>query len=1264
MFKFNILLSGHSCQSGQFISVFYFLLVTIASLIVQSKAILEPPTNARLAWSLKYTTPDVFEYHRVEELVDRLSQNIHLVVYEDDASIGTSYIWIKHPGHESVLSEDVRLVRYDYEAELCSSIKIRYWPLAALTEDLSAIGKFEDLETDFMNEDPTAIGALALFRVVYDNAKIFKGEQIYLDSDISENVVIFKADFAVDEARSFRIVCVIPARRDMKTDQDITKTTLADLQLDRYPKSIAVLTFGPGDIKGTSSSRLLKLNSGFSTRLLVSFDSIEQRSIANQLGVKSSQFWEKNPFKLPAGLGCGWFLNQQTIKVKETQFSGLMRDDIGSVERFVAYDESSQHLRIDYLGEHRMIYNMPDLTVTYIRETQKDFLVQDSILDPNESRQLDTCVSGLINDVIGSDAVKLQALEDVIGLGSRTSLMYLGHEQLDDGTNCRVYEREIGLQLVPFLIKMNSSPMPAIGRAFLVFYFVNEFEPTGKDRDPVEKPDSDSISLDSSSLWLRRIVLTSTSPTEKGVILHAQMTFNQFIWSMSAMPEQTDTEELQHPVRVFDTLECKSAYEQLKLDILLKHQTDESYSFLEDLIHTERDELEEYLMRFLVSRLRIPRSEINQLGVTHIDSSYEHDQENLIVHAKISIPTSLKYKQTLVGWFEEMPEDMRLKSGSTPAGFTDHEFILKSAYDRSEKGKKGKFYTVHCHRHKFATALDSLADVNYIGTRDKRVPRDPVCRILSVELINNNVSPISEKYSPRLIEANLHDSVFIADLNHEATGVYKASVVKTSATKGLDEHALGSVVSTVECYTTLSTLILGDNPEIIEISLGVHLTVITCHRACGLHMNCLSYSYNTKSRVCTLTNIAASSLYQVIEKKTDPDCTIYEPNSLFYYKSSGTFYLMTPAALMFNHYLISSNLESCANLCRKYEMRQVKVEDSEGESNHVVHCDSFHYMPSVSICAIYDPKSYIYSTVIGKNWNGLPAEFYRKYFSSEIWDAQHSSFAYRRTYEQYFVGKHKFSISSGGLKVPNIQLGSLKVEMLLDVQVDKLDTCLLECAMLRSGCVMVDYCSRSDLVRRRKCYLYTIVDTSKTQSDSMGKEVYPHNAVTNAEYTDVQIEYILKMTQDLLVKDENYFTDCHYYQLSPDYLVSKRAFARIKAPSELVEGVEETLHIEETTAETKLDILEESHGKGWIESLTVSAFVSNFCAIFMGLTIGTVVFIYKPKLRETGVMNTLVEIGSKGYSGMKSLIRAEGHRDPLNRSTSIVELREFEEETS
>lgn len=1258
MYRQDFLLRDWSRKASLLVYRRCFLLLAVLGSLALSEALFYPPENARLEWLLEYTTTETFDSYRVEEFVDRPGQNIHLVVYDEKSQDLLSYIWIGQPVTEATVL-DMRFVSFDHSASICSQSSLKFWLLRDLTRELEALDKFDGLQTVFMKKDMTAIGSTALLRVVSDNAKSFKGETLFFDESTLQNAMVFKIDFSLESGSSFRIVCVMPAISKSSIWSDIKKTSLADFLSDSFPSKIAIFTFDH-NVAGQdlSSVDLLKEERNFMTRLVVNYNFVEKRSAYKHLGVKFSSFKDENPFKLPVGLGCSLVISQKPIRVNSNQFSGLMRVGQESLERFVAYDEFTWHLRIDVLGQHRLIYNMQDMTVTYIEDKLNEFVLQDSILKVNESLDDDICTAGMFNDIVNFNVSRLQKMEEVIGFGHESAhLMYLGYHRLEDGTNCMVYEREISPQQIPFLLRVHARSLPLAGRLFLTFYFVREFPSKRPGSSLVDKTQESLIGLDIESVWLKQIKLTSTGPAVKGVKLHAEITFSQFVWTLAAMAEQTDLEEQEHPARVFDTLVCSPLHKQFTVDVALFRQTSLDDVFVEEMISSKINKFEEFLVQFIAGRTGIARSNINQFSLEH-DSSYLHDQENVIAHFKASIPDGIMYKRTIIGWTRKKDLDKEFSDYKT--SLSEHEFMLKMAH-RMSKEVKTNFYTIHCSYDGIARALKSLDDLNYAKVSEKSVPDqdENICKIYKVEKLNTHSSPIPEKYSKRVIEANLYNSKFSVDLNSQASGIYRASVVKATVTEGLDEYALGSVISSGECYTPLTTVIMGDDAEITQITLDPHLSVVTCHRACGLYMNCLTYSYDTKKRVCTLSNIRSVNF--ALEKEVNPDCRIYAPNSLYYYESTDTVYLLTPAALTFNHYMIKSNLETCANTCRQYELRQVEVVSSSGKKQveHRVHCNSFYYMPSVAICAIYDPQSSIYSASVGGYLKRLPADFYRSLFSSEIWDALHSAFSYRRDNGRYFSITQATSIDgASAIDVPDIQQGPFKVVLLSKHDVSRPDECELECSMLSQTCVMFDYCYSIDLRRIRTCVFYMLADTSKApQAGSQYNSSSQFDALQSAEFTATQMRYLLNLIQSFLKPDRDLLTRCQHYQLKEDYLVAKRAFAKASRLPVLIDQDESTVVPEPPEESDHLD----SEARGQAGNEIGLAVTLNFCFILTGITIGILLSVYQPILKEKypldGISGLIVRAGSK--------IRRTFHRNsqPLGRSSSVLELNELEEAT-
>lgn len=1218
------------------------LLLNILASQRNPEALFQLPDNARIEWSFEYTTTEDVDFYQVEEFIDRRAGSVHIKLsnsYVENLSNSVSYYRINQPSDLARELKDDKIVMYSQSDLFCRASHLSTWPLKDLSQSLEALGRFEGLATKFLDER-TAIGGSTLLRLVAENADKLKFEKKSYDTASMSDVLLFKADFSTKEV-SFRLVCVMPQSSAKNFEAIPDGTTLASLASPLYPKSIAIITFEPGEsIAKLGTRQLLVKYKGFSTRLIVDYDFIGQRSSVKNLGIKFSSDDVENPFLLPSGVGCGSAYDSNFLIMKADKFSGLFRSGDSNVQRYVAYDAASNHLRIDLLGRHRLIFDLQCYAVTYISE---DLYNGDDELGASSAHN-NLCISSYLDN---ADLSEIRSMQNVLGLGGDVSVVYLGNKRLDDGTNCRVYERELSAENIPYLLKMNMKTEPTNGRFFLVAYLVQELNPGATS--------SGASEIEYQSTWLKRLELTSIEANSNHLIMHSTITFSQSAWNLEIMSEETGLNDALHPVRVFDTLVCKSNLDQYRLELVAKEDKhDEAlFAYFDEYLESNHDIIEEAMMNLITSRTSIPRSKVNQLALAQVDSGEKLDGQSLLVTAKISLPSDLNYRKTLIGYVVDLEQEILNPKSNELASvrMTRQEFILSSAFELTESSSQplSIYFVVYCGEKNFARSLLNIDQLKYLYLADGRQSQRTKCELYSVKLLDNQAAPVSEKYSPRTIKANLMGSPLSVSFflrNYP----YQATVVEVEATKGLSEHALGILVEKGQCYTGESYRVLEEPIEVTQVTLDIHQSLVTCHRACGLHMNCRSYSYNTLDRTCALTNIPSDSIYLISGNKLDANCAIYEPNSLFYYRPESAVYLINLPSLNFNHYLLKATLNQCAILCRSNEMRQAE----SGNSKKTIHCDSFKYMHRAGICAIYDRHSLIYKAEVGGNWQGLPVDYYMKLFGKSVWTDEHPAYTYQRDYRQYFDVREHMELKSDDKTLSSVD-GSMKVLSLTKLLDRSEKQCLLECAMLNDNCVMVDRCRESF---RTSCTMYMIADTrllSKYGADSVSVPLY--DALTNLETSNDQLVLFLERLKGSAYAESKY---CDHFGLKNDYLTSKRAFLK-KSPSEeqmIKDLIDEDL-AESNNSTSFVDHLDKT-GKHLIKH-SPAIILSSF-TFLIGIVFGASLFIYKPLLEERYPISGLTQFASHTWRDGMDRLRFYQKNEPMRvRLSPELELREIED---
>jgi hypothetical protein len=601
---------------------------------------------------------DIMQVFNVREFVDRDRGSVRIDVVDGQAGANTtktvSFYRLKQT------KETSELVAYDSDTSRCSEENTSTWILGDFSRALENLFATNEavLKTKSIQDDPSLVGQSALLQLVYNNADKFTLDSKGFDNIYLANVYYFSTgafDFGLeDEAKLVAVVETDHINVNALNDRDdiqalerklkMGTTTLADAAIRGHITSVGLLT----DTKRHTGSDYLRKKSNLlmdfaalrPPRLLVyvSYQLIQARVQSRHVGVTG-----ENPFLLPAGVGCGIPASKhRPLSVYARQFSGHFSAEDDPNDYFVAYDETSNHLRHDTLGAHKVIYALTDRLVTLIGLERGDGHPPDAA---DRSASNTSAADGADQhqhhaEAIGQNRVHENALHcaqtrlyatgetwqnqvnvnsmgDLLGMGgSRIGLMYLGY---DYSLNCHVYEREIDRTDIPLLVRMHVRLEPGPrGKLALVFYFVNELESlTGSNLFGRKAHDYESM-------WLKRIELIATVDVSKYTLLNARLTFTRSSWSLGTVSNigHERQSELLHPTRTFDTLECWPARAQTQLDLVLERMATIGHEQKRDAASQQEETaddgrpiqlteaLEESMMHFVVEQIGFPRSEV------------------------------------------------------------------------------------------------------------------------------------------------------------------------------------------------------------------------------------------------------------------------------------------------------------------------------------------------------------------------------------------------------------------------------------------------------------------------------------------------------------------------------------------------------------------------------------------------------------------------------------------------------------------------------
>lgn len=1071
------------------------------------------PDNVLLESEVLYMSADTTETNPiyVEEFVDRRAGSVLVRVADkrerSESRDYTSYYRISESSETTTSIKPDSLVVYDPEDNLCRQGSTSTWKLADLSSILNVMfeSKNFNLKTDEIQNDVTAIGPLALLRIVFANADQFTFKDKEFDNVRLQQMLSYFTTVRIDERLKMNVVCRVP-ETNVRNGQG---KTLANLDLSSYCSTISVI-FG-----ANKSVIPVKV-------LIVKYYLLEEQSSSRQVAVTMSKSDSVKPLAMPVGSGCGSVLAHNLFYVAARQMSGVYsaRDIRG--ERYIAYDNESKHLRVDLIGDHKCIVELKTMRVVYISDSS-------TFDDPTKTTKGDGrhCAQTYLsqkNDEFGF--YKTQSMEELIGFGSSVGLLHLGTGQLEDGTDCIVFEREIAHSMIPLLVRMNLRfRVISSHRFFLTFYFVEEL---AIDLHPNDYRDETAYK----SMWLRRVELNSVSPVSRYKILSSQIDFSEFVWNLETMVEDTQDREskLMHPARTFDTNECKAAQDQTQLELLIKQKESDSDLDASDQVEA----MEESLMFYLSKATRFPRSHICDLGVALAPSS-EVARQYVHVKAKLIKSIDYNYDYDLLGWIHSMDSVPFYKYGDIIKGepMSRLECAMKLATTQlpNQANNTDRINMVHC-PNVGCGYLHDMDSLNY--TKQSTGEEAPLlqdyyylCEISALTKAAGSHMTDIDKFSPKTFMKLMDQASISLDLTGSAPDtswaptpkqpseqqVFEGTVVKVAAQPGLGSDSIGDLLRTGLCYSkeTRATSDAETNPyQVIELEFELNQSVFQCHKACHLTPMCITYSYSKRERRCTITNIPKaelSSLGATFDQaplegtKEDESCSLYSTNSIHLYNSRviqisklSSFFTDKRA----DYYVTLLSLEDCANLCHWNENV----------------CHVFYYLRQESVCVVQDKDSYLYKKLEVAKETHEPAEKLERFAQhvGSTWSSYTHWNKYERDYDQYYAWDRgtRYELTLGD---SSDQLVEEKV--VYDIGEED---CLRECTVVEPNCFMVDHCFIPvNGVMTRYCKMFNLKLESKKLDNLATLE---------------QQGSMIRMS------------GCCHYNLTGDYQVLRREMAR------------------------------------------------------------------------------------------------------------------------
>lgn len=1100
--------------------------------------------------------------YEVEEFVDEQDGSINLKVMDVTATSGadkiTNYYRIKERGGINLTDDGI--VSYCRANLICKQSRTIDWDLKEYTRLLDMLIKSESINTGSIENDRTAIGPLALLRIVKENLESFIYSQKAIDDLTLTEMYYFRLSASPIQDHILELVIMIPVFNVPLNDKPVEgKTSLASLRADVYPAKLALVLLGkdaqqlakrnPQDLLGMEDSLL---------KIVISYHSINQRMTSLHLGVNSDILDETDPFSLPSGAGCGSASKHNQLNVPARQFSGIYRSlDVSSDEYFIAFDSETNHLRLDSIGHHKLIYNLKEKRAIFMTDPTSEF-------DPSERNFMKVdiadkshCAQAHLIDRNDEDGFsQIRRMEDVLGLDAYVEIFYLGTRTLEDGTQCLLYEREISPSQIPLIVKLNTRVrVRPNSRLFIAYYFTDELG--------VESLDQLPENIAYKSLWLKRVELTSLSSVSKYKILNSQVNFDEFAWSLESMAgDPSDRESISmHPVRTFDIDECKSTHSKIQLELLIEQATESQWSerkltragsrIVEFVDQVES--FEEAVMVFLSGRTRIARSQIDQLEVTLPDSD---KLEFVLIRAQLVEHLDFYFERKLVGWVDSVKEIPAEELGGLDESVrTRHECALKLAVKFIDKNQ---ISLVFCPNHG-CSLLNELSFKFKKADGPSKVSslqdKSDMCEIYTQTREVDSENIVTTKFQTSVIDSILYHAKFSIDLQHLTrqklglqqveSSTFKGIVSKVVLTKGLSSDSLGSSISSNFCFTMKTSVSEAQNLEvrIAELELDKHHSLVHCHKACHLYHGCTTYSYHKRNKTCTLTNIPRqyitdhsnqANTTRLSELKDDVDCNIYQLNAIHLYKSTAVATSASLAGLSEREFQFSKgSLADCANVCHQNEFADL-------------HCSGFIYFRLISICAIQDEELYKSklknrTTSDPNNTGSAKARSFKNLVGAMEWNAYHQSHQYNRDYVQYFEIVPWTSID---LKEPQDFANGSQLAKLPPIYKLSYEECLRECIDINKGCLMLDYCFQPiNWVLTQLCIMYNIRSPLLVGKQTLDSSNEGQGSVLQPPLTDLEKPFYQKGASDNH-SVTTIASGCNHHYLSGDNLMLKMDLAR------------------------------------------------------------------------------------------------------------------------
>lgn len=1122
-FKMKNLISSVGPQYGLYVPLVLCLLY-ISS--VPINGLPELFDNIRADSKMLYLTQNLAQIYLVAEFINRQDGSIKISVANltetDSQDDSKDYYRIREniTGYYDGL--DDKVVLFNASTLLCSVAHTSNWYLFELTNVLDALFTSDQLNTARIKSDRTSIGPITLLQIVYENAGSFLLDSRAFDDTNLYDTYYFSMILDLSPNQKVKFICTLPAQHANIDDDKIQvgKTRLSQIISNVHVSKVAIVFSDqengtskrvPLERKKSSDLLLLQSQTEYDI-LLVSYTLIQELSLVKHFGSSGgSKISFNNPFILPGGAGCGLVSQHSPFYVLAHRFSGQFEALHFADTFYIAYDQETNHMRYDSIGEHKIIYSLNHKRATMVADSS-------NLMTPigEDYQDQNHCVQAYFRDMeLGEDKIfNSKTMADILGFGQEAGLFYLGTTTVDDGAKFlfHVFEREITFRQIPAILLMNLSLKPrANGRFFLVYYFVNE-----------QLNGNDDIFQDNAyeSMWLKKMELHSRNEVSKYTFTVSRLKFNKFTWSLETLSEDTRDRQtkLLHPVRLFDTLECSSIHDQIQLEMLLTQLKDTEllgnwqqvvsknnsyYKTVGELLTKQTNLIEESLMAFISKRTDFARSLIGDLDFLLLDD-VDNDPEStkMIVKAKLIKPLNYKYKRNLLGWvktFESLRYGKKVTLTKKKSLMTRHECLLSLGTRFNDKNKINMLYcpNVGC------GYIQNLTSIEYIKASGQTSPITTeiyfsMCEIYQLQKqVDFITGEFRNIYSIDQIRKSLDKARVSIELNQvesesDIKKTFHALVSQLSLIKGImSQDSLDELLFTGSCLTKsiVSPPASGDQQEldnikVVQFNLDKHHSQVHCHKACLMYAFCMTYTYNRASKQCSLSNISKNIALRARDPEDSPsilnnlvsdtNCSMYAPNSLLLYELKTETRYDSPTRIWnSDKYLTISSLIDCAQLCHVNELTPGKQD----------HCRSFKYLRLNSVCVL---EASNYKTYYVKEDANLINNSPNKFLTYDQWkdivgiDQLHQFIQieqFQRDYAQYYTIKKITKIQLNESIDNDSNFTQLATSTVL-YNIDR-DVCLRECTIVNPDCVMVDYCNiinteSSYTSQTKSCHMYHI----------------------------------------------------------------------------------------------------------------------------------------------------------------------------------------------